>query len=118
MLDPALASSKTYKSEFYISGLPKYAHQGCHIFGGCKDIISNLAPDNGEFINKGSHSIRIFRDFYLIISLSDRGVSLSTLQAVLERASAHGIETEGIYNIADCVKKLHLSHERIVSVIS
>ena len=78
MLDPALASSKTYKSEFYISGLPKYAHQGCHIFGGCKDIISNLAPDNGEFINKGSHSIRIFRDFYLIISLSDRGVKRSS----------------------------------------
>ena len=46
--NPALASWKTYKSIFLISGLPKFAHQGCHISVGRKDRISKTIPDIGQ----------------------------------------------------------------------
>ena len=49
--DPALASSKTHKSIFFISGLPEIVYQGTHISGGCRDTICSLLPDDKEIIN-------------------------------------------------------------------
>ena len=63
--NPALASWKTYKSIFLISGLPKFAHQGCHISVGRKDRISKTIPDIGQKVILKSPVTGIFGAFCL-----------------------------------------------------
>jgi hypothetical protein len=49
--DSALASSKTHKSIFFISGLPEIVYQGTHISGGYKDTICCLLVDDRQMVN-------------------------------------------------------------------
>ena len=49
--DPALVSSKTYKSIFFVSGLPDIVYQVTHISGGYKYTICSLLPDDEQIIN-------------------------------------------------------------------
>ena len=49
--DLAQASSKTYKSIFFVSGLPEIVYQGTHNSGGRKYTICSLVPDDRQIIN-------------------------------------------------------------------
>ena len=49
--DLAKASYKTYKSIFFVSGLPDIVYQGTHISGGYKDTICSMLPDDRQIIN-------------------------------------------------------------------
>ena len=61
----SIRTIKTYKSIFFVSGLPKIAYQGYHISGGRKDSISKFMADDGQTINLNHHAFRFFGEILL-----------------------------------------------------
>ena len=92
--DPALASWKTYKSIFLISGLPKFAHQGCHISGGRRDRISKIIPDIGQKVNLRYPVTGIFGAFCL---------SFLLLKIEVWEIIVVVLETKAVKHAAECL---------------